>query len=52
MKGNYHIPELVKCNQEARADSTEPLESADVDIDFYTVSDTAVQLPQRAAFMH
>lgn len=48
---NYHIPEFVKCNQEAGADSTQPFESADVDINSDAISDTAMELPQWAAFM-
>lgn len=51
-KPSYHIPELVKCNQEACADTPKSLESADVDIHLHSLSDTAVELTQRATFMH
>lgn len=51
-KATYHIPELVKCNQEACADTPKSLEGADVDIHLNSLSDTAVEFPQRATFMH
>lgn len=49
---NYHIPELVKCHEEACADTPKPLESADVNVHLHPFPDTAMELTQRAAFVH
>lgn len=51
-KACYHVPELVEGNEEASADATESLESADVHVHLHPLSDAAVQLAQRATLMH
>lgn len=48
----YHIPELVKGHNKARAHPPQTFESPDVNFDSYPLLDAAVQLPQRTAFAY